>query len=240
MNSGITNETIIVLDDDPMIEKLIAASTRKKTHLLTSAKEFQELPENLNVLSVFVDIHLGTNDNGLDLLQEIKARWPFCPVIVITGDQDDNLVGAALAAGADDFIQKPIKPKEMIARMQARMGEMAKRRGQAILQTGDISIDLVHRVISNPEGHQRYLSPTEMNLLRCLLDAHGTVVPRDIMKRKCWGQIYVSDNALNRKLHEVRQALKDISRSVSIKTIYGTGFSLKVTEEQRKEHHEMR
>ena len=50
------------------------------------------------------------------------------------------------------------------------------------------------------------------------------------MKRKCWGQIYVSDNALNRKLHEVRRALKEISQIVTIRTIYGTGFVLEVKE----------
>jgi DNA-binding winged helix-turn-helix (wHTH) protein len=52
------------------------------------------------------------------------------------------------------------------------------------------------------------------------------------MKRKCWGQIYVSDNALNRKLHEVRRALKEISNVVSIRTLYGTGFVLEVKEVQ--------
>jgi hypothetical protein len=49
------------------------------------------------------------------------------------------------------------------------------------------------------------------------------------MKRRCWGQIFVSDNALNRKLHEVRRTIRDLSSQVNIRTLYGTGFMIEVS-----------
>lgn len=225
---------IVTIDDDPMMQKLLENATGKRSLLFTNLTDFEKQMSTLNPVALFVDVHLGTHENGLDILPKLKNKWPFAPIIVITGDRQKDSVGDALAAGADDFIYKPINAKEVVARLQARLGELAKREAREVIELGDIVIDKAHRVISNENNAQRYLSPTELNLLTCLLDAKGTVVRRDIMKRKCWGQIYVSDNALNRKLHEVRRALKEISNRVSIRTLYGTGFVLEVKEESNQ------
>lgn len=228
---------IITIDDDPMMQKLIEKSTGKRSLLFTSLSEFEKQMPTLNPIALFVDVHLGTHENGLDILPKLKNKWPFAPIIVMTGDKQEDSVGDALAAGADDFINKPLNSKEVVARLQARLGELAKREAREVIEIGDIVIDKAHRVISNDNKAHRYLSPTELSLLTCLLDAKGTVVRREIMKRKCWGQIYVSDNALNRKLHEVRRALKEISNNVTIRTLYGTGFVLEVKENQETYYH---
>ena len=219
---------VIVLDDDPMIERVISSATGKSTRSFSSIRSLEQQVESLNPIALFVDIHLGVQENGLDVLPVLRSKWPFAPIIVITGDTNDNSVGDALAAGADDFLYKPINTKELLARLQTRLGELAKREAQEILRFGDITVDKIHRMIVNEEGQHRFLSPTEMGLLTCLLDAHGTVVKRESLKRKCWGQVYVIDNALNRKLHEVRRSLKEISHQLRIRTIYGTGFAVEV------------
>ena len=149
-------------------------------------------------------------------------------MIVVTGDRQDDAVSNALSKGADDFIFKPVNPKEVVARMQTRMADLARRQADEVHTIGDLVVDRAHRSILNSNKQQRFLSPTEMGLLNCLLSAQGTVVPREVMKRRCWGQIFVSDNALNRKLHEVRRILKDLSTQVNIRTLYGTGFMIEV------------
>lgn len=230
MTEAPDTEYIVILDDDTMVDRIISNATGKPSVHFTSVQELEKNVDKLQPVAMFVDIHLGVTENGLDILPSLKIKWPFCPIIVITNDRGENSVGDALAAGADDFVYKPINIKEIVARMQARLGELAKREAREVIKIGDVTIDTAHRVIANQDNHHRYLSPTEMNLLTCLLNAHGTVVRRDAMKRKCWGQIYVSDNALNRKLHEVRRALKEISQVLTIRTIYGTGFVLEVKE----------
>ena len=232
-----TEATVVVLDDDPLIHKIIEKAIGKTALHCVSTADLLEQFATLNPLAIFVDIHLGTQESGLDILPKLRDKWPFCPIIVITGDRDDDAIGNALAGGANDFIYKPIHPKELIARMQARLDELAKREAKEVMTIGDIVVDTAHRILTNRNRtEQRYLSPTEMSLLTCLLNAKGTVVRREIMKRKCWGQIYVSDNALNRKLHEVRRALKEVSSIVNIKTLYGTGFTLEVTTSDNKNH----
>jgi len=225
---------IITLDDDPMMSIILEKAVGKKSLYFASLAELEREIHNLKPLAMFVDLHLGLSENGLDILPKLKEKWPFSPIIVITGDHDDDAVGKALSGGADDFIYKPINPGEVLARMQTRVAELAKREAQEIVTLGDLVIDMVHRVITNQSKQQRFLSPTEMNLLGCLLAAQGTVVKREAMKRRCWGQIFVSDNALNRKLHEVRRNLKELSTQVNIRTLYGTGFILEVKNQKNQ------
>jgi DNA-binding response OmpR family regulator len=218
----------ITLDDDSRISFLLERAIGKKSIYFSSAKDLEDKMSDLEPVALFVDVHLSSRENRLDIIPKLKERWPFSPVIVITDDRQDDAVSNALSKGADDFIFKPVNPKEVVARMQTRMADLAKRQAKELHNIGDLVVDRAHRSILNSNKQQRFLSPTEMDLLNCLLAAQGTVVPREVMKRRCWGQIFVSDNALNRKLHEVRRILKDLSNQVNIRTLYGSGFMIEV------------
>ncbi len=224
-----TRSYFITLDHDVMMSALLEKAIGKKSIYFSSAKDLENKMVDLEPVAVFVDVQLGSFENGLDIIPKLKERWPFSPVIVVTGDRQDDAVSNALSKGADDFIFKPVNPKEVVARMQTRMADLARRQADEVHTIGDLIIDRAHRSILNSNKQQRFLSPTEMGLLNCLLSAQGTVVPREVMKRRCWGQIFVSDNALNRKLHEVRRIIKDLSTQVNIRTLYGTGFMIEVS-----------
>jgi DNA-binding winged helix-turn-helix (wHTH) protein len=73
-----------------------------------------------------------------------------------------------------------------------------------------------------------YLTPIEVKIVRTLADNLGRVVERNAMKQLCWGDAEITDNALNRKIYEVRRTLRRLSESVNIRTIYGLGFELRV------------
>lgn len=219
---------IITVDIDPSMSDILERATGKRSVHLNSIAELDAQMDKLSPIAVFLDMHLGTEKSGLDALPRIKERWPFSPIIVVTGDRSDDALTNALSRGADDFIYKPVNPREVAARMQARMTELARLQTHEVIALGDLTIDVAHRSISNQNKQKRFLSPTEMGLLKCLLNAQGTVVRREAMKQRCWGQIFVSDNALNRKLHEVRRTIKDLSSQVSIRTLYGTGFMIEV------------
>ena len=223
-----TQSYFITLDSDALMSSLLERAVGKKSIYFSSAMDLEIQLVDLEPIAVFVDVQLGSSENGLDIIPKLKERWPFSPVIVVTGDRQDDAVSNALSKGADDFIFKPVNPKEVVARMQTRMADLARRQADEVHTIGDLVVDRAHRSILNSNKQQRFLSPTEMGLLNCLLSAQGTVVPREVMKRRCWGQIFVSDNALNRKLHEVRRILKDLSSQVNIRTLYGTGFMIEV------------
>ena len=214
----------ITLDDDPMVSRLIQKALGIKSLGFSSAARLLECASDYKPLAAFIDIHLDS-DSGLSIIPTLKEKWPFCPILVVTSDPTEDAVAEGLASGADDFVRKPIRPKELQSRLQARFVDQAQKEAKNVLDLADIRLDRAHRELSGPDG-ERYLSDTEINLLVALIQAKGTVVPRNTLKLRCWGQIAVSDNALDRKIYEVRRALKEIGSRITVTTAYGVGFSL--------------
>ncbi len=216
----------ITLDDDVMVHQIVEKSTKIKTIGMQDPQELVAKLENYNPVGVFVDIQLGNGRSGLDILPTLRSHWPFVPILVITGTPTEQSISRALNSGADDFVRKPLIPDEVNARLKLRMADAAQKAAKEVVEFGDIVIDSAHRTVDGPFG-KRFASPIEINLLATLANTEGSIVEKDALKMRCWGQIKVTDNALHRKLHAVRQLLKDISPNVVIETKYGVGFALK-------------
>jgi DNA-binding response OmpR family regulator len=180
----------------------------------------------LNPVAIFVDVHLD-KENGLNALPDIRSLWRNCPIIVITADPAEEPISEALTRGADDFILKPLRPREIVARVQARLADHSLKQASHSLEYGDLKLDQTHRLLRGPKG-EHFLSPTELNLLASLMRGAGTTLERATLKNQCWDHIVVSDNALDRKVFEVRKALLDVGSHCAIGTAYGIGFFLEL------------
>ena len=220
------NSYTITLDDDPIVARMVQEILGIKTFAFVSASELKANFDQLDPIGVFVDIHLAGDECGLDIVPQIKARWPYCPIIVVTSDYAESLVGQALAIGADDFILKPIRPGELIARLLTRKSEIDLRNNQTILRFGDVTLNLRHKSLNGPKG-QVFQSPREVEILAYLIRSQGVVIDKANLKRRIWGNISVSDNALDRKLFEVRKGIRAVSDSVEIRAVYGQGIVLR-------------
>jgi DNA-binding response OmpR family regulator len=225
------SEYTVTLDDDPMVHRIIEKSTGIRSVPFRSGRElFSAIDGYASPVAAFIDIHLGLDDCGLHIIPQLREKWPYCPIIIVTSDPTEGAVAEALACGADDFVAKPIRSRELLARLQARLVDQAQKEAKQSIHFADLTFDSAHRLLTGMRG-QRYLSTTETNLLLCLLQARGTIVLRDTLKLRCWGPLKVSDGALDRKIYEVRRALEEIGGSAtSIRTAYGVGFGLEVNE----------
>lgn len=213
----------VTLDDDPIVPRLIETTLKIPTRGFDDAGALVQAAPMMNPVAVFIDIHLNTNPTGLSIIPALRQAWPFAPIIVITADPSDEAVSEALASGADDFVRKPLRPKELIARLQTRLVDQAQKEARQLYQFGNVELNQQSRCLRGPKG-ERFLSPTEMSLFLALTQARGTVVPRKTLKQRCWDNVRVSDNALDRKVHELRKALMDVGSLASIGTAYGSGF----------------
>jgi DNA-binding response OmpR family regulator len=222
-------EYTVTLDDDVIVHRIVERSIGIRSLPFHSAEDLAKAVDTLNPVAAFIDINLGEGISGLELIPKLREKWPFCPLIIITADPSESAVSEALACGADDFVTKPIRAKELLARLQARLVDQAQKEAKQSLHVGNLTFDNAHRLLVGPHGH-RYLSTTEANLLMCLLQAKGTIVLRETLKLRCWGPLKVSDGALDRKIFEVRRALKEIGGSPTIRTAYGVGFGIEVQE----------
>lgn len=223
----------VTLDDDPMVHKIVEKSTGFKSLMFDNPEELSKKCSKITPVAAFVDIHLGQEVSGLDIVPTLRKNWPYCPILVITASPTESTISRALSSGADDFIRKPIIPEELTARLQLRLNDSAQKEAKEIINFGDISIDYVHRKVVGPKGIH-YGSPIEINLLTTLANTEGALVEKENLKLRCWGQVNVTDNALHRRLHAVRRLLKDVSDKVVIQTKYGVGFLLAVKDSNLK------
>ncbi len=212
----------ITLDSDPETHGAIARAMGIESRWFTSSEELQKDMTH-EPMAVFVDVGLThLNPDSAQLIVRLKDSWPLAPVILTAPEESDELT-EAMALGADDFVAKPINGQDVQRRVRVRRAALQKRAARETILFGDMSIDTMQRSVTSPRG-QRFLSPTEIKLIAELAKAGGNVVARDMLKTRCWPSMSVSDNALNRKLYEIRRRLKPITDAINIRTIYGVGF----------------
>lgn len=226
MQDELNNPFIVTLDDDPSVSRLLEKATGLRSVNFTTGRELCAVAEKMSPLAAFVDIHLGTEENGLEVITTLRQKWPYCPVIVVTADPKDEALESAFKMGADDFVLKPIRPKEIQTRFQTRLTQLQEKANNHSLMVGDLTLDTAHRTVTGPLG-RHFLAPVETLILAQLIKAKGTVVPKEVLKREAWGLIQVSDNAFYRKLFELRRALKGVTTGVRIQSVYRSGLSLK-------------
>ncbi len=217
----------LTLDDDPIVCKLIEEFLGVKNFSFSSAQDLLRSSELFRPTGIFIDVHLAKNECGLDVIPQVRKCWPDAPIIVITSDDSNDHIGQALAAGANDFILKPFGASELIARLSSRREELKDRNSQWIVSYGDLELDLQKKILSSPLG-QVYISSKEADIFAYLVRQSGIVVEKGIIKRHVWGSVKVSDNALERKIFEVRKTVRTLSSKVEIKTVYGKGLVLRL------------
>lgn len=222
----------IVLDDDPAIPRIIEEYLGLSIRSFNTSEELLKQSTQSIPRVVFVDVNIGEKECGLDAIPKLRERWPFCPILVITSDPTDEMVMKALGSGADDFLRKPIHAKELVARVQIRLGDSAEKQAKSEIRILDLLVDKGHQKITGPKGSQ-YLSSTELLLLLHLIQRRGTVIPKENLKREGWGKIVISDNALVRKIHEIRNALFEVGTRISVHSVYGRGFIIQENQDKR-------
>lgn len=216
------NRYTITLDDDPMIAKFIARATGINSLPFTNGETLLKRAHSYHPVAVFVDVHLDIDGCGIDFIPELRLSWPHVPIIVITSDTTDELIGSALASGADDFVRKPISVAELKGRLHARICEMFKRKNIETITISDIIFSTAQLSIQC-KGRTAYLPKLEARLFEILLQNINLVVSRDELKRHLWNGIKVSENSLDKKISCIRKSLGEIGSCLNITALYGQG-----------------
>ncbi len=218
---------IVVLDKDTSpSRRLIESSTHLSAKIFPNIAELLGASGDYKIVAIFIDTdHIG-QDSLAEYLHLVKEKWPTSPLIALTGDRTVDSILELFRVGMDEFLLKPFNNEELAIRMQVKQAQIGKERERAVT-VADVSVDPNTRSIKNLANNKvKYLSPIEVNLLSILLSLMGQSISREMVKRKCWGTTNVSDNALNRKLFEVRRALSQIGSDLTIKTLYGSGYAI--------------
>jgi two-component system response regulator RegX3 len=220
----------LVEDEDSFVEALTVGLKREgfRVQVAHDGVEALELFDAVKPDLVLLDVMLP-KISGVDVCRELRRRSAV-PIIMVTakGSEIDTVVG--LEVGADDYVTKPYRLRELVARMRAvlrrRMSEGGTRAASGdVLEVGDVRLDPERHEVEI-RGEQVRLPLKEFELLEILLSNAGRVLPRETLIDRVWGTDYVGDTkTLDVHIKRLRAKVeKDPSVPTRIVTIRGLGY----------------
>lgn len=171
---------------------------------------------------VLLDLMLPGID-GIEVCKRIRAESGV-PIIMLTAKSDTADVVLGLEAGADDYVPKPFKPRELVARVRARLRRHDDAESE-ILQVADLTIDVAGHQVTR-DGEQISLTPLEFDLLVALARKPWQVFSREILLEQVWGYRHQADTRLvNVHVQRLRAKVeKDPERPEVVVTVRGVGY----------------
>jgi two-component system response regulator MtrA len=218
---------IFLVEDDKEIAKNLILLLRSEgftvTHAPTRKDALAALAGNKFDLAL-IDISLP-DGNGFTVCTEIKATQDI-PVIFLTASGDEASVVTGLNMGADDYITKPFRPRELIA----RIGTALRKRGQpgADFNVNGLHVDTASGVVTK-DGNEVFLSALEYRLLLVFINHPKSVLTRGKLLDELWDAAgeFVNDNTLTVYIKRLREKIEnDPANPEIILTVRGTGYRL--------------
>ena len=218
---------ILLVEDDGQIASYLGELLRAEgfdTQIAGSKKEASECLLIQAFDLVLLDVSLP-DGNGFSICAEIKKEYEI-PVIFLTASGDEYSVVAGLDLGADDYIAKPFRPRELISRIRSVLRRCKKE--QRILSCGDLKVNVSSATVTKGEK-ELFLSALEYRLLLILLQNKGQILTRNQLLEEIWDASgeYVNDNTLSVYMKRLREKIEENPQSPRLlHTIRGIGYRM--------------
>ena len=221
--------TILVVDDEQSYRDALAVSLRREGFLVQVAADGLEAIDRFETYRpalVLLDVMLPRM-SGIDVCRELRAKSRV-PIIMLTARdaEIDTVVG--LEVGADDYVTKPFRLRELVARIRAALrrapGEEEDSNAE-VVEVADVRLDPIRHEVS-VRGEPVQLALKEFDLLELLLVNAGRVLTRDTLMDRVWGPSYVGDTkTLDVHIKRLRAKIEENpSAPTRITTIRGLGY----------------
>ena len=183
---------VLVVDDEPPLRKVLRTSLTARGFAVEeagSAEQALELVSQRPFDIVLLDISMP-GMSGLEACRRIRTLMPHMGIVMVTVRDAEQDVVHALEAGADDYITKPFRFGELVARVRAVLRRtVPENAGVSVLQAGNLEIDFDRRLLRR-SGELVHLTPTEFDLLALLMRNQGVLLPHAKLLRTIWGPEY--------------------------------------------------
>ncbi|HVE46248.1 MAG TPA: response regulator transcription factor [Acidimicrobiales bacterium] len=220
---------LIVEDEESFVEALIVGLKREGflVHVARDGITALALFDTVKPDLVLLDVMLPSL-SGVDVCREIRRR-SRTPIIMVTAKSSEIDTVVGLEVGADDYVTKPYRLRELVARMRAVLRRVPRQDDEpsdgTVLEVGDVRLDPARHEVT-VRGEQLALPLKEFDLLELLLENAGRVLTRDTLIDRIWGPNYVGDTkTLDVHVKRLRSKLEDDpSQPRCIVTIRGLGY----------------
>jgi two-component system KDP operon response regulator KdpE len=218
---------VLVVDDEAQILRALRTSLRGAGYEVETADSAEHAlaaaamrpPE-----AVILDLVLP-DGTGTDVCRELRA-WSTAPVIVLSAVGEEAEKVAALDAGADDYVTKPVGIEELLARLRAVLRRKAPS-GEPVIEVGDLVVDLAKRTVTMA-GRLVHLTPHQFDLLRVFALNVGKLLTHRMLLQEVWGPGYAdASNLLQVNVSQLRRKLEpDRAHPRYLLTEPGAGYRL--------------
>ena len=227
---------IMVVDDEHEIADLIEVYLKNENYEVFkfyTSKDALACVEDIKLDLAILDIMMPEMD-GITLCQKIRDNHTF-PIIMLTAKDSETDKITGLTFGADDYITKPFRPLELVARVKA---QLRRYKRYNTVQPEEKESDVISHsdILLNIKTHECYLNeepvtltPTEFTILQILLENEGNVISAEDLFHRIWKDEYYSksNNTITVHIRHLREKLNDsVDQPKYIKTIWGVGYKI--------------
>jgi two-component system KDP operon response regulator KdpE len=218
---------VLVVDD----ERPIGDSCRHpcgQCQVIEAASGAEALTAVVSQQPELIILDLGLPDmDGVDVTRRLR-EWTQIPIIIVSVREQEAEKIRALDAGADDYLTKPFGAAELMARIRVALRRAPQTEADVAFSSGDPAVDLARRLV--PLTAETYLTPTEYDILRILIQHAGKVITHGQMLRMVWGPSYENETHLLRvNVSTLRRKIeKDPAKPRHVITEPGVGYRLRV------------
>lgn len=218
---------ILLIEDDNTIVKNLSELLKQEGFAVVAATNCSaaiKRVESEQFDLILLDVLLP-DGNGFSLCKRLKSISEI-PVIFLTASSDEFSVVTGLDIGADDYIEKPYRPRELISRIKTVLRRSGK--GQSVISLGNVSVDMDKGIVTK-NGKDVFLSALEYKLFLVFLNNAGMTLSRNKLLSEIWDVAgdFVNDNTLTVYIKRLREKIEDDSQNPKIiLTVRGLGYKL--------------
>lgn len=217
---------ILIIDDEPQIRKLLEITLQSHGYILRAAatgKEGLIMAGNHPPELILLDLGLP-DESGHVVLQKLR-KWYTAPVLILSVQKSEDDIIKALDNGANDYLSKPFRTGELLARVRSALRNVVLEEAEAVHHFGNLQIDLTARTVKK-NNELLKLTSTEYNLLSLLVKNEGKVLTHQYLLRAIWGPGYINQSQYLRVfIAQIRKKVEDDpNRPVYLLTESGFGY----------------
>jgi DNA-binding response OmpR family regulator len=218
----------VIVDDDRVLADLIAFTLRREGYQVILAYDGETALQQWRAQQpdiIVLDLNLPKVD-GFVVCRRIRAEEDT-PIIMLTvRDEEDDIVHG-LELGADDYVQKPFSPRQLVARVQAVLRRAGKSPAPPVHQVGELTLDNSRRELRIGRSKTIYLTPLENRLLRYLMANTGHILTNEAIIGQVWGPAGGDRDTLRQLVRRLRRKIEpDPAQPSYIETVPGLGYGL--------------
>lgn len=217
---------ILIIDDEPPIRKLLEITLQTNQYAVKQAGNAKEgLLTAANHPPDLILLDLGLpDDSGHNVLKKLR-QWYTAPIIILSVEKSEEDIIHALDNGANDYLSKPFRTGELLARIRSAIRNANLEDGDSLRQYKDLQIDLSNRIVKKYDELLK-LTATEFSLLSLLVRNEGKVLTHQYLLRAIWGPGYINQSQYLRVfIAQIRKKIEtDPNRPEYLLTESGVGY----------------